>query len=141
MRLLFKEALAIPSGEAWVPALIWYAGMGTLNLYAIAITKKPNAKTQLYHAPFFNVHEDGKVCMGTVDVDIEDDCGLEEFITTWQDYFFQSYFSHAITGGARIKGNMVHLWRGLIEGRRRFPTDVLVKNEMTLSDLVTLQNH
>lgn len=136
VRLLFKEALAIPSGETWIPALIWYAGMGTLYLYAVATTKKPNAKTQLYHAPFFNVHEDGKVCMGTVDVDIAEDCSLEEFITTWQDYFFQSYFSHAIAGGARVKGSMVHLWREQMERQQPFPNAVLVKNDQTLNDLI-----
>lgn len=135
VRLLFKDGLTIPSGEAAIPALLWRAGREQLVIYALnGDALLPD--TPLYHAPFFNIYRDGRVCMGSVQVDIPVDCTLEHFISQWQDYFFGSYFSHLIEQRPPVKGNIVQLWKVLVGTRKKFPKNVLVKNGYTIKQLL-----
>jgi len=134
--LLFHADLTIPNGEAWIPPLLWKASKDSLYLYALNGKKRPTAKTLLFHAPFFNIHEDGLVCMGTVDVAIEDNLTLEEFVNAWQTYFFQSYFSHAIGEISPTKGNIVQLWQQQVSSGQKFPLYQLKKTNQTLKKIL-----
>jgi PRTRC genetic system protein B len=135
VKLLFTESLGIPSGNANLPALIWRAGRNSLQLFAVA-GDGYFEDTPLCHAPFFNVYEDGRVCMGNVQIRIPKDCGLEQFMALWQDYFFQSYFSHLFEKHQPVKGNIVQLWQSLIATQETFPTEVLINNRYQLSHLI-----
>lgn len=134
--LFFTDGLGIPSGKAVVPLLLWKADRSQLQIYALKCGKKPTDSTPLYHAPFFNVHENGNVCMGTVDIAIDDDCRLEDFIAQWQHYFFGSYFSHLIGGHSPLQYNIVQLWQEQVSSHRPFPTELLTKHERTIKDLI-----
>lgn len=134
--LLFKEQLGIPCGEACTPALIWKASQNELEIFAILSEKDPTTGTLLCHAPFFNIFPQGNVCMGTVDIDIPDDCCLEDFIQHWEDYFFNSYFSHMVAEHLPVKGNMVQLWKLLVNTGETFPAEVLLKNGKKLKHLI-----
>jgi PRTRC genetic system protein B len=134
--LLFKNHLSIPCGKAHIPALIWKADRDSLYVYALKGKDRPGMKTDLYNAPFFNLYEDGRVCMGTVEIDMEGDCSLEEFISRWEDYFLNSYFSHLIQGGIAVKKNIVQLWQQQVNSGKPFPEDVLVKSPVTIKDLI-----
>lgn len=78
----------------------------------------------------------GHVCMGTVDVNIQNSASAEEFIQAWESYFFNSYFSHLINEHNPINGNCVSLWKGLIESGEPFPSEVLKKTGKTLKHLL-----
>ena len=134
-RLLFSESLGIPCGEAHLPPLLWKAGKNGIIVFAITddcIT----ATTKLFHAPFFNVYAEGRVCMGNVPVNIPNDCCLEAFISLWQDYFFNSYFSHLFGQHMPIKGNIVQLWQNLIGTDNPFPIDCLIANNISINQLI-----
>lgn len=133
--LHFKEQLGIPCALASVPALVWKAGKDEVGVFAIKGGKKPDENTPLYHAPFFNVYSSGKVCMGTVDVDFEGDYFLETFMAEWENNFFNSYFSHAMTGHVPVKGNIVQLWQGLAGSGKKFPENRLIQTKRTLKNL------
>ena len=105
-------------------------------VFALATDRRPTEKTALYHAPFFNVYEGGNVCMGTVDVNIKNSASIEEFTTAWEDYFFNSYFSHLMEDHNPIKGNCISLWKKLIQTGEAFPKEVLKKNNRTLKNLL-----
>lgn len=135
VRLLFTDNLDIGSGTAGVPGLVWKAGRNSLQVFAISEDAMTES-TPLYHAPFFNVYPDGRVCMGNVPVHIPKDCGLEQFIALWQDYFFNSYFSHLFQGHQPVSGNIVQLWGRLTLTQEPFPTEVLLKNSVQLKDLI-----
>ncbi len=135
-RLLFLDELGISNGAANLPALLWKAGKDTIQVYALDSNAAIDENTELYHAPFFNIYKDGKVCMGTVAVKIDNDCRLEEFIQQWQDYFFNSYFSHLMVGHNPVKGNIVQLWQGLIGSKKSFPKKLLIKNGLTIKNLI-----
>ncbi len=134
--LYFVNGLDIPNGMAYVPPMIWYANKNSLSVFALASDRRPTEKTPLYFTPFFNIYEDGKVCMGTVNVEIKNSASIEDFIKAWEDYFFNSYFSHLLGRNSPIKGNCVNLWKDLIQTGKPFPKEILKKNNKTLKNLL-----
>ncbi|RYJ51409.1 PRTRC system protein B, partial [Flavobacterium petrolei] len=135
-QLYFVNGLGMPNGKASVPSMLWYASKNSLAVFALTTDRRPTENTPLYFAPFFNIYEDGKVCMGTVSIDIKNSASVEEFTDAWEDYFFNSYFSHLLGKQNPIKGNCVSLWKKLIETGEAFPKDVLKKNNKTLKNLL-----
>ena len=135
-QLFFTENLEIPNGIAEVPAMLWSANKRSLKIYALANNRRPSENTPLFFAPFFNVYENGNVCMGTVDVHIQNSTSLEEFIKMWEDYFFNSYFSHLMNEHNPVKGNCVNLWKSLINVDKPFPKEALKKANRTLKNLL-----
>lgn len=125
--MYFTENLGIPNGKANVPPMLWIANKNSLSVFALRSNGRPKENTKLYNAPFFNVYENGNVCMGTVDIHIKKTSLLEEFTTTWESYFFNSYFSHLMQGYNPIKGNCVTLWENLLNTDKLFPKEVLKK--------------
>ena len=136
VNLYFKKELGIPCGQAHVPALLWKASRENLEIYALGDNKKPKLKTPLFHAPFFNISSDARVCMGTVNVEIGEDFGLIEFMNIWEIYFFDSYFSHTMNH-TPVKTNIIQLWKELIASKRKFPVEVLTKHKRTLKNLLS----
>ncbi|MGG7468657.1 PRTRC system protein B [Chryseobacterium arthrosphaerae] len=137
IKLFFSESLGIPNGMVQVPALLWSANKQNLIIFALASGRRPSEKTMLYHAPFFNIYESGSVCMGTVDVNIKNSASIEEFTQAWENYFFNSYFSHLMNGHDPIKGNLVNLWNELINTGNPFPKKLLKKTNRNLKDLLS----
>ena len=135
-QMYFVKNLEIPNGKAQVPAMLWFADKEHLSVFALKNDKRPTEKTLLYYAPFFNVYEDGKVCMGTVDVNIKNSASVEEFVKAWEDYFFNSYFSHLMNNHNPINGNCINLWKKSMETGENFPSEVLKKNNKTLKNLL-----
>ncbi|MCY1662572.1 PRTRC system protein B [Chryseobacterium sp. SL1] len=135
--LYFVEKLGIPNGKADTPALLWVADRNRVALYALKTDRRPTQKTVLYHAPFFNINSNGAVCMGTVDVRIKKTSSLEEFTTAWENYFFNSYFSHLMESHNPVNGNAVSLWKSLMGTEKHFPKEKLVKSTKTLKNILT----
>lgn len=135
-QLYFIENLGISNGTANVPSLLWIADKHKLYIYALKSNRKPTVNTILYHAPFFNVYENGNVCMGTVDVNIKKSASLEEFISAWETYFFNSYFSHLMQNHNPIQGNCVSLWKTLRKTGEQFPKEVLKKTGRTIKNML-----
>lgn len=136
-QLYFVSGLDIPCGMAQVPPMLWQATKNSLKVFALLNDRRPTEKTPLYYSPFFNIYEDGRVCMGTVTVKIKSSCSIEEFTTAWEDYFFNSYFSHLMGENSPVKGNCVSIWKDLIATGRPFPVEVLKKNNKTLQNLLS----
>jgi len=135
VHLYFTKSLNIPNGIASIPPLVWRASKDTLWIYALADDAEVNLQTPLYRAPFLNLYNDSKVCMGTVKIKIPTDCLLEEFISKWQRHFFESYFSHTL-GNSTVKGNIIQLWQSLVGTKKQFPIKSLLKTPYTLKNLL-----
>lgn len=136
-KLFFTENLGIPNGMAEIPALLWKATQHHLKVFALHSNSRPTEKTELYHAPFFNVYENANVCMGTVDVNIKKSACVEEFTKAWETYFFNSYFSHLVNGHNPINGNIVNIWKELIDYEKSFPKNKLKKSNYKLQNLIS----
>ena len=135
-QLYFTENLEIPNGTAEIPAMLWLATKRSLKIFALPNNSRPTEKTPLFYAPFFNVYENGNVCMGTVDVYIQNSASLEEFTKKWEEYFFKSYFSHLMNEHNPINGNCVNLWKSLINNEKQFPKEALKNANRTLKNLL-----
>ncbi|QOW10144.1 PRTRC system protein B [Kaistella flava (ex Peng et al. 2021)] len=135
-QLYFVNGLVIPNEKAQVPPMLWFANKNSLSVFALASDRRPTEKTLLHYAPFFNVYENGNVCMGTVTIDIQNSASVEEFIHAWENYFFNSYFSHLLGNYNPIKGNCVTIWKELIGTDKAFPREVLKPNSKTLENLL-----
>jgi PRTRC genetic system protein B len=136
VRLLFKEDLGIPIGETFIPPMIWKASRNSLAVYALNTDEPVSLATTLCKAPYFNIYPDGKVCLGTVTIQIPRECGLEEFMRQWEIYFFNSFFSHTLGGESPIKGNIVQLWKKLVNSNKPFPTEKLTPIKLILKNLI-----
>ncbi|WP_412468794.1 PRTRC system protein B [Pedobacter sp. KLB.chiD] len=136
-QLYFSPGLEIQNGTANVPAMLWLATKKELSVFALATNHRPTENTTLLHAPFFNVYENGSVCMGSVDVDIKSSTSTEEFMQLWENYFFNSYFSHLFDGHNPVKGDAVQLWKGLIDTDVKFPKEQLKKTSFTVKHLLS----
>ena len=134
-QMYFVNGLGIPNGMAQVPPMLWFANKNSLAVFAITTNRRPTEKTPLHYAPFFNIYEDGKVCMGMVTINIKNSASVEEFIQAWEHYFFNSYFSHSLCENL-TKKNIVNLWKDLINTDKPFPKEVLKKNNKTLKNLL-----
>lgn len=137
VNLFFVKQLDIPCGNAAIPAMVWKASLESLHIYAVRENKKPTLKTPLYYAPFFNVYKTGRVCMGTVDIEINRHSTLETFMQAWQQYFLNSFFSHLIDEYCPVSLNIVQLWQEQVNTNRKFPLNTLVKNNKTIKDLLS----
>ncbi|MDB5158306.1 MAG: system protein [Mucilaginibacter sp.] len=134
--LFFTDSLGIPSGKAKIPAMLWKATKERLQVFALKGKTKPTADASLYYAPLFNLSQDGSVCMGTVNINIDRQTCLENFMAQWESYFFNSYFTHTLGNHRHCKSNLIQLWQEQASTGRDFPQDELIKNGRTLKDLI-----
>lgn len=134
--LFFSKLLAIPDGQASLPPLLWKASKEALQVWALQGEGRPKADTPLFHAPFFNLYGDARVCMGNVRILLPKDCRLMEFISLWEKYFFASHFSHLLVDTSPVKMNIVQLWQDLINSEKDFPIKQLKKSSLKLKDLL-----
>jgi PRTRC genetic system protein B len=137
VNLFFVDGLQIPSGKFHVPAMLWKANAERLTVHALKGKGKPMENTKLCHAPYLNIYAGGQVCMGTVQINIGKSTCLEEFIQTWERYFFNSNFSHSINGNNSTKSNTTDLWRSLAGTGQQFPQHELMQTSLTLKQIIT----
>ncbi len=118
--LFFTKDLNIPNGQAYTPALIFALQGQELSVFAKKGNRKPELKTKLFHAPFHNIHDDGKVCLGNAKLPDDKLHFVEEIIKAWEKVFWASEFSHLL-GKNPIKSNLNTLYKSLIGSGRKFP--------------------
>lgn len=116
------------------PPLVWRAAHGELKIRALCENKRPNEKTALAVAPFWNLSDDGRVCLGSMR---SPESASTVSIKAWEQGFYESAFTHANVGRlTRHEGGHDGLWSSL-EGRRRtFPADALIRLPQTLAQFV-----
>ena len=116
------------------PALVWRVAQGDLKVRALCENKRPNAKTTLAVAPFWNLSDDGRVCLGTMR---SPESVSATSIAGWEQGFYESAFTHANVGRlTRREGGHDALWGELAGKRRLFPTDALIRLPQTLTEFI-----
>ncbi len=118
------------------PALVFKVAGRDLFVRAVATRSRPNARTPMKIAPYWNT--DVRVCAGSMRVPDSSDVAS---MPLWQDAFFQSEFTHA-AGAVRLTSHpegFVGLWSNLA-GRKRFPVRYLIDVGETLQEFVSPGN-
>jgi PRTRC genetic system protein B len=137
--LFFHEntELAPITGKKFpTPALVFkITSGGQLSIRALAESRRPERGTALFHASFWNVYLDGKVCHGTMRV--PQDLSLES-LPHWEKAFFGSNFSHTIRDEVCLHpAGSTGLWKQLAGAFGTFPVGFLKPSGDTLEEFVT----
>jgi PRTRC genetic system protein B len=134
--LYFTKSLYLQNGQMSLPMLIWKATATELFVFASTVQEKPMAATELYYAPFYNLHDNGRVCMGTVEINMNHCKNVQEFTSAWQRYFFNSKFSHLIGEKYPTKTPLPDLYRKLLAEKTPFPENELIPTGKTLQQII-----
>jgi PRTRC genetic system protein B len=112
------------------PPLLFDVSRGNLSIFALKESKRPTKDTKLYRAPYWNVNDQGDVCLGSTRVP---DALSVDSITRWADSFFESQFTHQNAGRPLTThpNGFVALWREL-KGKKEFPAKYLAGTGKTL---------
>lgn len=131
-RLYFGKEVGIAEGEMTVPGLVYVVtNNSTLSVYAY---KGKEPKNKLYNAPFFNIYDDGNVCLGSAKSESPDAYTFDNIMKYWEHLFWESEFMH-ILGNNPIKGNLASITKKCIKEQSSFPEDVLVESSVKLKNL------
>jgi PRTRC genetic system protein B len=115
------------------PPLVWRVDGTELKIRALIGNKRPGAGTKLAVAPFWNLSDDGRVCVGTMR---HPDNASVKSISEWERSFYESAFTHANVGRlTRHEGGFEGLWSGL-DQCKRFPLETLIQLPQTLAQFV-----
>lgn len=130
-----KRSLGNASGAVPMPGTICVAGRNKWAVFAYKGHERPTPQTQLFQAPFYNVDQDGRVCVGNVT--LPKSAGIDR-IAAWNDAFFRSFFSHAnYDGVVDYPEDATGLWRTLLAAKKkRFPENVLKPYKRCLGELI-----
>jgi PRTRC genetic system protein B len=116
------------------PPLAWKVAHGELKIRALLENTRPKAQTPLAVAPFWNLSDDGSVCLGSMRCPESASAGS---IDAWERGFYESAFTHANVGRlTRHEGGHDALWPELEGKRRAFPTDALIRLPQTLAQFI-----
>ena len=103
-------------------------------VWAVKGDARPTEGTQLFRAPYFNVWESGRICVGNVDLPERATTGkLEE----WNSAFFDSWFTHPNVqhGLVHYRGGSYAFWRDMLDGKHAsFPEGVLVGLDRSMGE-------
>jgi PRTRC genetic system protein B len=116
------------------PPLVWKVIHGGLFIRALAENKRPSAETRLAVAPFWNLSDDGSVCLGSMRCPGSTSV---ESIKGWEKGFYESAFTHVNVGRlTRHEGGHDTLWGELAGKRRTFPAESLIQLPQTLAQFI-----
>ena len=92
--ILFNDRIPLPSTEYPLPAMLFYVNRDTIKVYAMKTGKKrPDKKTELFHAPIFNMVQKNEICWGNVKLQGESVPPVDEEVKTWEQRMWNSFFS------------------------------------------------
>ena len=115
------------------PATLWLIApdSGQCFVFALRDDQRPDETTRLFQAPYFNVWNTGRVCIGSAGVPQGEDA-LNP--ANWETMFYDSWFSHPNTPKlVRHKEGSYAFWRNLLDGKHRvFPKAKLMPTPLTL---------
>lgn len=122
----FDGVFAVP-----LPGMVFTGGGNRYKIFAVK-ARPSERRERLFRAPAPNVHANGQVCFGDVDVP---GCSAET-VHAAAGLFFESVFNRDLDDGKSLGhgASVLELWREL-EGEAEFPLDDLVRTNFKLEDL------
>lgn len=134
-RVWFKtqDAIGERAAEANHPPLVFIVSKSSWLVFALRENQRPAPSTRLYTSPYYNVWENGEICVGNVKTP---DSISSDSIKPFEDAFFRSRFTH--TNNSRLihrRGGAERLWLDLLDGAE-FPLDRLIATGRTLAEVV-----
>jgi PRTRC genetic system protein B len=117
------------------PALVFRVAGNQLDMRALASNERPTRETPVYRVPYWNVNDEGNVCLGSTRV--PQDATVDN-LSVWEHAFFESRFTHSNCFRSKLTehpNGFVGLWRSLI-GKKTFPREYLAAADQTLAEFI-----
>lgn len=106
---------------------------GAWYVFALKEDKRPTLDTPLFHAPYFNIYDDGRICVGTAQIP---DQLTTSMIAQWEAAFFDSAFTHMngqVKKATHPRGEYA-LWKELLDGvYTTFPLEYLAPMQASIA--------
>lgn len=131
-RMFFKNDLNIGDGMFHVPGVIYIIKNERMDIFAYK-GKKPDGRTPLYLAPFFNV-TGGSVCLGNSTLEKPESLDFHTLLEYWEKRFWLSEFSHLGGGKNPTRNNLVLVTERMRE--QPFDNDELQPINKRLKDIL-----
>lgn len=114
------------------PPLLFVARAHNIYVYGLTSNDRPTPDTPLYYAPFWNVYDDGAVCIGSMQLPKTiSPAATADFTTA----FFKSEFTHASGNKKRWKPGVTYAqFLSMVKQRKRFDIDWLMPMKATVKD-------
>ncbi len=124
--------------KAWIPACVFMLRKSDLYVYALADDKRPTNETKLFNAPFLNVYEDGRICLGSANVGSKKAETFEKEAERYERGFFMAEQNGGHPDPRKGKTPLNKLWENLIKTGDKFPSKELTphKSIKTFADLL-----
>lgn len=103
--MYFKQTLHIENAEYNLPGVIYVVANDKMEIYAYK-GDKPDERTELFAAPFFNV-SGASVCLGSAKLEKPTNPTYTDLLDYWEKRFWLTEFSHLGSGGNPTKSNLV----------------------------------
>lgn len=138
-QLNFSETLGIKGKpQVSIPATLYLVLNTTLYVFALLSDDRPDGRTKLHQAPFFNIYVDGNVCLGTAPVGKMRAKTFEEEAHRFERGF---YMAEQNGGTSKpCKTDLKELWAKQIKKGGDFPAKAeLIQHPKykTLNDLIS----
>jgi PRTRC genetic system protein B len=133
-----KRNIGTRNGRLPQPGLVHVLAEGEWSVYAVKGAARPGPATPLFHAPYFNVYDNGALCEGNVRRPAKVN---PETLAEFERAFFHSRFTHPNADSRKLtrypKG-IYALWRDLLDGKHKaFPeASLLAQGKHTLGSLL-----
>lgn len=115
------------------PALLFVVDRNGLAIWALADEGRPTPSSKLFNAPYWNVSQNGSVCLGSARVPNQVSVNN---LSAWRDCFFESAFSHQnATLRTTHEQGCDGLWLEL-KGAEVFPAEYLYPTQLTVGQLL-----
>lgn len=126
-----------PDASCQWPGLIFISTATEGNkVFAYKDKSKPDANTELFKPPFWNVTPNGSICFGTEDINRK--LNAADFVTSYEKAFFDSKFSYEAgeyAGADRLDDlTLAEGWAKAAKGK--FPVKKLKSAGMNLGELL-----
>lgn len=115
----FAKQLKLQTAKTWVPPVVYVSNRGDLYVYSKKISGRPDIKTALFRAPFHNVADDGKVCLGSAKVKKPGVTTYESLMKYWEDLFWLSEFTHLNGASNPTKTDLQKVYQRLLKSKTK----------------------
>jgi len=118
------------------PPLLFVVVKDQWYVFALDKNERPKPDAKLFYAPYFNVYDNGGICIGSAAVPK----GIAaNAIPQWEAAFFDSAFTHVngeVKKSSHQRGEYA-MWKELLDGAyTAFPTEYLVPMKATVAILL-----
>jgi len=130
--LMFAKELKLTDCKMQLPGIILKWNGTSLELICFKGNKRPDKKTLLYKAPFYNTTGIGAFCLGTARVN-KSVQNINDLMANVESAFFNSLFTDV--GDTRTKGDKKKVWIEACE-KKRFLLSELVLSPVKLEAFI-----